>query len=98
LIGKWARLMEIIVVAICAIALIAAWRTRKGNLTAQDKTALKTGLLFATLWFGGLAVVGWASLQTQGIIGKLIGTFGFIGLVAGLFKFAEWYNEKQKQN
>jgi hypothetical protein len=58
---------------------------------------LDAGLLFATLWFGGLAVVGWASLQTQGIIGKLIGTFGFIGFVAVLFKFAEWYNKKQKQ-
>ena len=41
--------------------------------------------------------MGWASLQTQGIIGKLIGTFGFIGFVAGLFKFAERYNKKQKQ-
>jgi chromate transport protein ChrA len=89
--------MEIIVVVICAIVLLAAWRTGKGNLTEQDKTALKTGLLFATLWFGGLAVVVWASLQTHGIIGKLIGTFGFIGFVAVLFKFAEWYNKKQKQ-
>jgi hypothetical protein len=58
--------VEVIVVVICTMALLAAWRTRKGNLTAQDKTALKIGLLFATLWFGGLAVVGWASLQTQG--------------------------------
>jgi hypothetical protein len=89
--------MEVIVVVICTIALLAAWRTRKGNLTKQDKTALKTGLLFATVWFGGLAVVVWASLQTQGIIGKLTATFGFIGFVAGLFKFAEWYNKKQKQ-
>ena len=89
--------VEVIVVVICTMALLAAWRTRKGNLTAQDKTALKIGLLFATLWFGGLAVVGWASLQTQGITGKLIATFGFIGFVAGLFKFAEWYNKKQKQ-
>jgi hypothetical protein len=89
--------VKVIVVGICTIALFAAWRTRKGYLTAQDKTALKIGLLFAALWFGGLAVVGWASLQTQGIIGKLIATFGFIGLVAGLFKFAEWYNKKQKQ-
>jgi hypothetical protein len=89
--------MEVIVVVICSIALLAALRTGKGNLTEQDKTALKTGLLFATLWFGGLAVVGWASLQTQGIVGKLIGTIGFIGFVAGLFKFAEWYNKKQKQ-
>ena len=87
----------IVVVVICTIALLAAWGTGKGNLTKQDKTALKTGLLFATLWFGGLAVVGWASVQTQGIIGKLIATFGFIGFVAGLFKFAEWYNKKQKQ-
>ena len=90
--------MEVIVVVICTIVLLAALRTRKGNLTEQDKTALKTGLLFATLWFGGLAVVWWASLQTQGIVGKFIGTFGFIGFVAGLFKFAEWYNKKQKQN
>jgi NADH:ubiquinone oxidoreductase subunit 6 (subunit J) len=94
--------MEVIVVVvavvICTIVLLAAWRTGKGNLTKQDKTALKTGLLFATVWFGGLAVVVWASLQTQGITGKLIATFGFIGFAAGLFKFAEWYNKKQKQN
>ena len=90
--------VKVIVVGICTIALFAAWRTRKGNLTAQDKTALKTGLLFATVWFGGLAVVVWASLQTQGIIGKLIGTFGFIGFAVVLFKFAEWYNKRQKQN
>ena len=89
--------MEVIVVVICTIVLLAALRTGKGNLTEQDKTALKIGLLFAILWFGGLTVVWWASLQIQGIIGKLIATFGFIGLVAGLFKFAEWYNKKQKQ-
>ena len=90
--------VKVIVAVICAIALLAAWRTRKGNLTAQDKTALKIGLLFATLWFGGLGVVVWASLQTQGIIGKLIATFGFIGFAVVLFKFAEWYNKRQKQN
>ena len=77
---------------------IATLRTGKGNLTKQDKTGLKTGLLFATVWFGGLAIVVWASLQTQGIIGKLIGTFGFIGFAVVLFKFAEWYNKRQKQN
>ena len=91
--------MEVIVVVIiCTIVLLAALRTGKGNLTKQDKTALKTVLLFATVWFGGLAVVVWASLQTQGIIGKLIGTFGFIGFAVVLFKFAEWYNKRQKQN
>ena len=83
----------IVVVVICTIVLLAALRTGKGNLTKQDKTALKTGLLFATVWFGGLAVVVWASLQTQGIIGELIGTFGFIGFAVVLFKFAEWYNK-----
>jgi hypothetical protein len=88
----------IVVVVICTIVLLAALPTGKGNLTKQDKTTLKTGLLFATVWFGGLAVVVWASLQTQGIIGKLIGTFGFIGFAVVLFKFAEWYNKRQKQN
>jgi hypothetical protein len=92
------EVIVVVVVVICTIVLLAALRTGKGNLTKQDKTGLKTGLLFATVWFGGLAVVVWASLQTQGIIGKLIGTFGFIGFAVVLFKFAEWYNKRQKQN
>jgi len=41
-------------------------------------------------------LVGMFTIQMPEPYSAIFGTFGLIGLVVGMFKFAEWY-DKQKQ-
>jgi len=88
--------MKALVVLICVIVLLAAWIAKNGNLTTERKELTKTELLLMGLWFGGLVLVGMFTIQMPVPYSAIFGTFGLIGLVVGMFKFAEWY-DKQKQ-
>src|SRR6516225_2344501 len=88
--------MKALVVLICVIVLLAAWIAKNGNLTTERKELTKTELLLMGLWFGGLVLVGMFTVQMPEPYSAIFGTFGLIGLVVGMFKFAECTISKNK--